>query len=173
MKDWHEKALIQDLRQAQRHSEQISRYYATLAGRQQANRLAVMAQERIIRKIEQMGYAYHLTTHKAPFDAWIAGCKVEFKASNWQDKARRYQANVRHHKADLVIFDAINGTDHHYFIIPMELVRPRKSIEVYSYNVNRYQGQWAAYLEAWNVLEQAVKDTSHNRPLQLTFLDTA
>lgn len=169
-KDWDEKALIQDLRQAQRHSEQITRYYATLAARQQTHRLAQVAQERIIRKLERMGYTAYTTTHKAPFDAWIAGCKAEFKVSNWQDKAGRYQAHIKNHQADIVIFDAINGTDH-YFIIPMAAITPRKTIEITRYHVNHYQGRWSPYLERWDILRQAIETST--APVQLTFLDTA
>ncbi len=170
-KDWEEKAIIHDLRQAQRHSEQIARFCNTPAGRRRALKLSKIAEDRIIGKIERIGYEVHRTTYNAPFDAWVAGCKIEFKASNWQNKAQRYQANIRHHNADMIIFDAINGSDH-YFIIPMQAVKPRQSVEIYSYDVNRYAGQWSPYLEAWDVLDQAIKDTSH-KPIQLTFLDTA
>lgn len=168
MKDWEEQAILQQYRQEQRKREMIARY-ASVAGRQQALRLARIAQERIIRKIEQMGFIVHQTTPNAPWDLWVGGCRVEAKASNWQQKAQRYQANVRHHQADVVIFDAINGTDH-YFIIPMQEIQPRKSIEVYSYDVLDYSGQWAEYLEQWDVLIQAIEATT-DQPQQLSFLD--
>jgi len=171
-KDWQEKALIQDLRQAQRKSEQIARYYATVEKRKQTHRLAQAAQGRILGKIQRLGYTAYLTTHKAPFDAWIAGCKAEFKASNWQTKGRRYQAHIKNHQADIVIFDAINGMDH-YFIIPMAAVAPRKTIEITRFHVSQYQGQWAQYLERWDILQQAVEASTHRSiHIQLTFLDT-
>ncbi len=163
MKDWEELAILQGLRQEQKRREMATRYV-----RQQTYRRSRIAQDRIIRHLEHLGYQVHKTTHNAPFDAWIGGCRVEIKASHWQEAARRYQANVRHHQADVIIFDAVNGRDH-YFVIPMAVVTPRKSIEVYSYNVAAYKGQWAEYLEAWEVLTRAV--TGVKKPTQLLFWD--
>lgn len=155
MKDWEELCILQQLRQGQRQREMIARYVTNQ--RQKRYKLARIAQQRIIKHLERMGYEVHETTHNAPFDCWVGGCRVEIKASNWQEKANRYQGNIRHHKADILLFDAINGADH-FFIIPMAEVKPRKTLEIYSYNVNNYQGQWSDYLESWVILDKAVAD---------------
>lgn len=167
MKDWEELYILQELRQEQRQREMIARFVPTQ--RQEQQRRARLAENRIIRHLEHLGYEVHPTTYHAPFDAWVGGCRVEIKVSNWQDKACRYQGNIRHHEADILLFVAVNGTDH-FFVIPMAQVQPRKSVEVYSYHVKRYQGQWAAYLEDWSILDQAIA-TAPPATIQLGFAD--
>jgi len=112
-----------------------------------------------------LGVEVHGTTHKCPFDLFIGGVRAEVKGSHWQNRARRYQADVRHYEADVLLFDAINGTDH-WFIIPMAAIAPRRKIEVYSYHVESYKGQWADFLEAWDVLDEIVKKCP-SRAIQL------
>ena len=81
--DWEEKAILQQLRQDQRQREIAQRYGKP--ERQKTYRLSRLAQKRIASKIERMGYEVHGTTHNAPFDVWVGGCRVEIKASNWQE----------------------------------------------------------------------------------------
>ncbi len=161
--DWEEKAIVAFLRQEQRQREMAARY--ARPERQASFKFSNRAEIQLMQKLEGMGYVVHTTTHKCPWDLWVGNCRVECKASHWQ-KANRYQANIRHHDADLLIFNAVNGQDH-YFIIPMCSVAPRRSIEVYSYNISKYSGQWSLYLEAWDVLEQAVNNAP-DRPIQLS-----
>ena len=150
--DWEEKAILQELRIEQRRREMILRFGTPPDQRQ---RLARIVEARVALCIEALfGYSINQTSHKASFDLWVDNVKVEVKGSHWQ--GRRYQANIRNHSADILIFDAINGLDH-YFIIPMAQVNPRRTVEITSYDVLAYTGQWAAYLEAWDVLALAVR----------------
>lgn len=124
-------------------------------------RLAWQAEDRIK---ERWGHIWRIspTVKNAPWDLWIEGVKVEVKASRWYDHRRggRYQAAIRNHQADIVIFDCINGTDH-FHIIPMPAITPRKNIAVWSYAPEDSRGQWVSYLEAWDYLNEAIK-TSQN-----------
>lgn len=129
--------------------------------------LARAVEQKVARIAAGLGYRVWTTTPNSPFDLWVEGCRVEIKASRWQ-ACGRYQAAVRNHAADLVVFDAIYGIDH-FFIIPMDQVVPRQTIEVTSYEVAKYSGRWAAYLEAWIWLQQAI-ERCPRRPIQLTFL---
>lgn len=119
-------------------------------------------EDRAIGKISQIvkaefGYRSSRTKANAPFDMVIEGLRVEVKAAAWHDspKGGRYQANIRNHKADLVIFDCINGTDH-FHIIPMAVIVPRKALAVWSYDPSASSGQWVGYLENWDYLTEAV-----------------
>lgn len=163
--DWEDRAILQEFRQQQRDDQQRWRSTHVVA-RKHRIKMSNLALAELFPRLETFG-PVNLTTHKAGFDVWVGGCRVEFKASHWQDKRNRYQADVRHHQGDILIFDAINGT-HHYFVIPMATVFPRRKIEVYSYDVARCTGQWAAYLENWDVLRQAVNDTP-DRVVQMDF----
>ena len=119
--------------------------------------LARRAEAEIMQRAGQRGYRSAQTTHKAPFDLWIEGVRVEVKAATWREakNGARYQACIRQHQADILIFDCINGTDH-FFIIPMAEITPRRNIAVWSYDPADYSGQWTPYLEAWPLLDQAV-----------------
>lgn len=166
MKDWDEKALLQELRHEQRQREIWLRYAAQLS-RKATYRRARAVEQRIIRQLQGRGFLVNPTPHNAPFDVWVGGLKVEIKYSHWRAGARRYQGHIRNHQADLLIFDAINGTDH-YFIIPMAEIRPRQTVEISRYEVELYRGQWRGYLERWDVLRAAVEAVPP-LPVQLNF----
>jgi hypothetical protein len=166
MKDWEELYILQQLRQEQRKREMMARNVTTQ--RQEQQRRARIAENRIIGHLRTFwGYDVHPTTHSAPFDAWVGGCRVEIKVSNWQKKRRRYQGNIRQHKADVLLFVAVNGIDN-FFLIPMAEIHPRKTIEINQYHVQDYQGQWSAYLENWSILDQAIAQAPP-KPIQLRF----
>lgn len=156
MRDWESAAIVQELRQEQKQREMLARY--TRPERQKALRLSYRVEARVLNKIRAMGYDVAETTKNAPFDAFVGGCRVEIKASNWGklNRGGRYQANIRHCEADVLILVAINGQDHH-FVIPMAEIGKRHNISVTSYNVMAYGGIWSPYLEAWDVLQQAVQ----------------
>lgn len=158
-RDWEEKAIVQEMRQEQRKREMWLRYATTVAVNKRhafAREVQAKARHRVSRLF---GLDARPTTHKCPFDLWIEGVRVEVKGSHWQKNAQRYQADVRGYEADVILFDAINGTDH-WFVIPINVFKPRRKIEVYSYHVESYAGQWAVFLEAWDVLEEIIKYTS-------------
>lgn len=151
-----------------RKQEQAARF-ARPAGPDQ-HQLARQVERLVARLAADWGYRSWFTPHKSPFDIWIENVRVEVKASNWQ-QAGRYQARIRNHQADLIIFDAINGSDH-FFIIPMAMVIPRQTVEVTRYDVSEYSGRWAVFLEAWNVLHQAIENAP-SRPVQLALWELA
>jgi hypothetical protein len=166
-----------DLASIQCREDSLDRLFKLVKKNEQFARFATLPQEHILgRQVQQkvsqlaraMGYRVWPTPHKNPFDLWIENCRVEVKGSRWQ-QAGRYQAQVRNHKADVIIFDAVNGTDY-FFIIPMRLVTPRHTIEITRYDVQTYSGRWAEFLEAWSLLEQAI-DQAEPRPIQLSYLE--
>lgn len=120
------------------------------------------AQAEIIRQAGQHGYQCSTTAHKAPFDLWIEGVMVEIKAATWHEsrKGCRYQANIRNHTADIVIFDCINGA-HHLHFIPMIEIIPRRHLAIWSHDPALSSGQWLPFLEAWDYLEQAISQANH------------
>lgn len=130
------------------------------------------AVQKIISILAGSGYDIYTTPHKAPFDLWIGDVRIEVKVSRWINPRQhpgRYQAAIRNHKADLILFDALNGSDH-WFVIPMNQVAPRKTIEITSYDVCVYSGRWAEYLEAWHLLAQAV-EAAKPRVKQLSLME--
>lgn len=165
--DWEETYILQQLRQKQKRLEMAARF----GGQQQEEAKTVTTHEfanaseaRLIASLRAKGYDVLRMHIHHTFDLWVNGLRVEVKASTWQS-GRRYQAHIRNHEADLVVFMAVNGEDHHFFI-PMHVIKPRKTIEVGVYNVKHYTGIWARYFERWDVLRQAVY-AAPARPKQL------
>jgi hypothetical protein len=117
------------------------------------------AQDALLLRLQQLDLQAYPTANNSPFDLWVEGVKVELKASHWHEPGR-YQANIRNHKADFLIFDCINGTDH-FHIIPMAAIAPRKAIAVWSYDPADSSGQWVQFLENWDHLIKAVETAAH------------
>ena len=132
--------------------------------------LARQVETKVSNLITALGYPVWPTPQNSPFDLWAGGARIEVKASRWINPQKpRYQAGIRNHRADLLIFDAVNGADH-FFIIPMALIIPRRTIEITRYDVTAYSGRWAEFLEAWNLLHLAIEQAPP-QPIQLNFLE--
>lgn len=155
---------IDKMRHEQRRSEMIARRLALSEHRRQLVSLAREAEQAVATRLRAWGYAVHPTTHKCPFDLWVANpagraARVEVKISLYNQapasRAGRFQASI-HNEADLVVFIARNGRDWP-FVIPMPAIAPRRNIALWSGCPADYTGQWAPYLEAWDHLHRAVE----------------
>lgn len=155
---------IRRLAEQQRRSEMIARRMLRDEHRRELVSLAREAEQAVAAQLRAWGYLVHLTTHKCPFDLWVANeagraARVEVKISlynqNQAARAGRFQASI-HNDADLVVFIARNGKDWP-FVIPMPVIAPRRNIALWSECPADYTGQWAPYLEAWDHLHQAVE----------------
>jgi hypothetical protein len=120
-----------------------------------------------------MGYTVETTSHKAHFDLLVNGTlRIEVKAANWTQRAckpqyGRYKANLRKNRADLFIM-ACNDGCWRFFIIPSAEIRSR-SLEITSYDVSRYTGQYAPFLERWGLIDQtAAAVAGRTRQLELS-----
>lgn len=125
---------------------------------------SLFAEEEVINRVSGFGYRVTSTIHTCPFDLWVEGVRVEVKGSRWNQRqpfGGRYQANIRNHQADILIFDCINGT-HHFFVVPVGDIAHLSALSVTSYNVDDYTGRLAPYLEAWELLHQAIKTANNN-----------
>ncbi len=120
------------------------------------------AVQAIIEQAEDRGYRVNRTRGNAPFDLWIEGAKAEVKGATWHEslKGGRYQAAIRNHAADVLLFDCINGS-HHIFVIPMAAIVPKTSIAIWHYDPACYVGKWTPYLDAWDCLDEAVRYANH------------
>lgn len=113
------------------------------------------------RKIEALGYHTALTARNFPFDLWAwddqgNAARIEVKFSLYFPFYRgggRFQAHIRNHQHDLVIFIARNGRDWP-FVIPAKAVPP-KNLTIWSACPGDSK-PWKPYLEAWDHLHQAI-----------------
>jgi hypothetical protein len=112
-----------------------------------------------------MGYRVSHTANNERWDLWCEGVRVEVKASTW---GGRYQANLRGNDADVLILACVNGKVS-FFVIPWAELADRKTVEVWSENPERYQGQWARWFEAWGVVGELVSNPPPN-PWQMPLL---
>lgn len=145
----------------------------TLKSQSQVHRLAQEAEVWVARKVAAFGYQVYLTTYKAPFDLWVeddAGhaVRLEVKISLHRKHKRggRFQCNVRHHQAEVLVFICRNGRDWP-FVIPLAEVFPRTNITIWAAHPDQSRGQWAPFLQAWHHLHQALEQ-AQPRARQLT-----
>jgi len=158
---------LADLRRDQRRREMAARY-KRISPTEANKRFERKAIKRLIARLKNLGLDVSQTTHNARFDLWVGNCRVEFKAARWHKRRSggRYQANMRGNNADLVVFTAVNGTDHD-FIIPYTAIGGRKTLEVTSYDVTAYGGQWSPYLGNYDSLVAAAGADTPAAPRQL------
>lgn len=132
----------------------------TLQSLQQLERQALAEEGECLAKqwIRDLGYTvYRRNSPNDPYDLRVEGFDaqiwVEVKISQCYKgpKGHRFQADVRQYKADVLIFIARNGKDWP-FIIPMNQIRPRRNVAIWSAQPKQYKGQWAPYLGAWDIL---------------------
>jgi hypothetical protein len=124
------------------------------------------------RHLEYLGFTVNPTTHTCSFDLWVNNVlTVEVKGSKWTRRADRpqygrYQFDIRPtQKPDIFIVDCVNGS-HYMFVIPGSTLKGRRKLEITSEDVNTYTGQWAQYLNAWELVGELVEQAGP-RPQQL------
>jgi hypothetical protein len=134
-------------------------------------RLGTEAEEKVTEYLRALGYQVNPTPDNCEFDLWVAGSagraiRVEVKISLYH--GRRYQANIHHDQADLVVFIARNGQDWPY-VIPMTEIGQRHNIAIWSKCPGDYKGQWKDFLNAWDHLHQAITE-AQPQSYQLSYL---
>ena len=149
----------------------------TLKSERERERLrqAAEAEDQVAEYIRQeLGYQAHLTTANCPFDLYVTAgedsqaCRVEVKLSTYARNGQggRYQCNIRAgQEFDILVFVARNGQDWHY-VIPVEALKQRRNIAIWSLCPGDYRGQWRSYLNAWHYLDQILTN-SQTRVWQL------
>lgn len=121
-------------------------------------------------RLAGMGYRVRRQGHNARADLIVEDClRVEVKASRYYPNKQggRYQARL-HNRADVLLFCCVNGSLH-FFVIPMWALRGVGNLAVWSYDPAEYGGQWAPYLENWQVLADALAVARMDRTYQLSF----
>lgn len=111
--------------------------------------------ERHVReRIEVRGIACTKTSHTARYDLLAQGIRIEVKAARWD--GCRYEANLRSNDADLLVFGCLDG-DLHFFVIPFDQVAGKTVIKITRHDPRDYLGQFMAYYEAWDLLDDLVR----------------
>jgi hypothetical protein len=112
--------------------------------------MEVEVKERLI----DLGYIVTGTRHKEHFDLLVNGVRVEVKAAMWDGK--RYGAALRESDADILILGCL-GADLAFFVVPFDQVRGLSYVKITSHNPGDYQGRFATFLEAWDVVSAMVQ----------------
>ncbi len=113
------------------------------------------------------GYRVELTPHTHPFDLWLDDrIRVEIKGAqpyySQANRYHRYQAELRNHQTDLLIFICIADFDqNHAFIIPHTALGRRRNLVISSLDPRDYTGQWAPYLEDWTGIDRVLAGKDH------------
>lgn len=170
--EWAEYRFFQELRRLDR----VARYGASAASSGVSpSSLALPSDDQVAlgRRVEVMaaeilgerGHTAYLTSHKRAWDLSVGGARVEVKGARWD--GRRYQAAIRNHQADVVLMACLDdGALAHrgagddgvagWFVIPAAAVGGRRNLAIWSRDPLQYIGRWTRWLEAWDVVDEAV-----------------
>lgn len=95
------------------------------------------------------GYADH-------HDIVANGARIEVKAARW-GRHGAYRFNMRKSDADLYLLACCDDAEVlAWFIVPAAALNGQKIVGVWSENPQEYRGQWATYLEAWDIADQVI-----------------
>lgn len=159
--DWEDRFIIQeyraDLLAEVKKWTYINRSSST---KKDFGPLARQAEYWVARKIQLLGYYVAFTPGNSPFDLWAwnddgLSARIEVKIATYQPyrTGGRYQACIRNHQHDLLVFVARNGKDWP-FIIPGPLV-PKTNLTIWTACPGESK-TWQNYLEAWDYLHLAI-----------------
>jgi hypothetical protein len=159
--DWEEKAILQEYQNCL--DAEIKRWRfirSPRPGKRDKGPLAAEAELLVAQYIRGLGYHTCPTMANAPFDLWAwddqgHAARIEVKISlysAWRTSGR-YQAAIRNHEHDLVIFIARNGIDWP-FVVPAAAV-PRTNLTIWT-KCPADSKPWRPYLEAWDHLHQTI-----------------
>lgn len=162
VKDWDERAIVQEFRHEQRQRERAGRYLfrpaADVPVKPNYMDFERAGTVNLVELLCSMGYTVSLTGNNAPYDAMVNGLPVEFKFSRYHlhpsKGGGRYQCAIRNRHAAVLILTTVSEVYYH-FVIPMEAIKT-KHIAITSYNVLDYRGQMFRYLENWKTLDRAI-----------------
>lgn len=122
--------------------------------------------------IADRGWPVQMAGGNEAWDVWAGGAKVEIKAARWYTNGEyggRYQAMIRNGQADLVVMACVDDDQvWAWFLIPAAVIGKRRNIAISSLDPRAYQGQWARYLERWDLVDEVV-EAAGAYPAQLSF----
>jgi hypothetical protein len=105
-------------------------------------------------RLERLGFRVARTGYNDRWDLWCEGAKVEVKGATY--RSRRYQAAIRNHKADVLLFGCKRQGALDFFVIPAPAYAHTNNIAVWSPNPADYQGQWSEFHNAWWLMDAII-----------------
>lgn len=130
-----------------------------------ADQVEAQAQAMVEEKLP--GWKMKSTPHRtSPYDYDLVApdgrvIRLEVKASAYyklpDKRSGRYQAKIHHPNVDVVLFLCQNGRLWP-FLIPIEKIGRRTNIAIWSEKPGQYRGQWAEFLENWQVILEALEE---------------
>ncbi len=104
------------------------------------------------------GWPTAMTTHRAAFDLWAGGARLEIKAAHWD--GHRYQAHIRPGQAaacDLLLLACCgHGCIVGWFVIPSAEIGDIVNLAITS-GPARYTGRWSTWFERWELVDCAAR----------------
>ena len=115
--------------------------------------------------LHRMGYRVSRCGYNDPWDLWCNGARIEVKGSTWS--GRRYQAAIRNHRADVLLFGCQPPNNELvFFVIPVRAYAHTRNIAVWTEDPAMYDGQWAEYYQAWWYLDATINRLPAHRGWQ-------
>ena len=156
--EWQEYRFHQHLR----YLDQLARWAPWPAEKSEDDRMALGRRVEVLAAelLADRGYPVGLTPHKRGWDIQAGGARVEVKAARWYPHRRggRYQAAMHNGQADLVLFACVGEGCRvwAWFVIPGEAIGGRRNVSIWSMDPYAYAGQWAGYLERWDLADEVI-----------------
>lgn len=89
-------------------------------------------------------------------DLTANGVRVEVKAAKW-GRHGAFRFNMRQSDAELYLLACCSEVEvEAWFIVPAAAINGQKIIGIWSENAKVYKGQWAVYLEAWQIADHVI-----------------
>lgn len=152
---------LYSLHRAQRQADLAYRFARPVddSGSDPRRALADSAEREAACILAGAGYDVALTPgHNDRHDLTLGGVlRIEVKASSWtpaQNARGRYQVHW-HNKADVLCW--LLADVGQWIIIPAHELGDRRNLAIWSKDPGQYTGQWAAYLGAWPIVDQALE----------------
>jgi len=104
----------------------------------------------------ERGHTVAMAARNVHHDLVANGLRVEVKAARWGAHGA-YRFNMRQSEADLYLLACCSATEVlAWFCLPATALDSQKIIGIWAADPREHQGQWAAYLEAWDLADRLI-----------------
>jgi len=85
------------------------------------------------------------------------GARIEVKAARWGAHGA-YRFNMRQSAADLYLLACCSEVEVlAWFCVPASAFDGQRMVGIWAENPRHHRGQWAAYLEAWEIADRLIE----------------
>jgi hypothetical protein len=85
------------------------------------------------------------------------GARIEVKAARWGAHGA-YRFNMRRSEADMYLLACCSPVEIlAWFVVPAAALNGQRMVGIWAADPRHHRGQWAAYLEAWDIADRLIR----------------